>query len=97
MGKALTLLAVLVTIWGVTYMHDRDHRYDIVAAGSSGNGGNSSDPGSPGSVEAYVIDHQTGEVWYHHAAFTFPMLVKSCEDLNGTEIEHGCVDKKSAK
>lgn len=66
-GKTLALLATLASIWGVTYMHDRAHRFDIVAAGAgSGGGGGSQDTiGTEGSEEirAYVIDHQTGRVW----------------------------------
>lgn len=60
-GKTLALLATLATIWGVTYMHDRAHRYDIVPAGA-GSGGTQSDTGQT-EFRAFIIDHQTGKVW----------------------------------
>jgi hypothetical protein len=60
-GKTLALLATLATISGVTYMHDRAHRYDIVAAGA-GSGGTQNDAGLT-DIQAFIIDHQTGKVW----------------------------------
>jgi hypothetical protein len=52
-GKMLALLATLATIWGVAYMHDRAHRYDIVAvgAGSGGSGGSQENTGDVGTTE----------------------------------------------
>jgi len=60
-GKIFALTALLATIWGVTYMHDRAHRYDIVAAGA-GSGGTQDHAGET-EIRAFIIDHQTGKVW----------------------------------
>lgn len=60
-GKTFAFTALLATIWGVTYMHDRAHRYDIVAAGA-GSGGTQDQAGET-DIKAFIIDHQTGRVW----------------------------------
>ena|ERR1700740_971745 len=93
-GKTLALLATLATIWGATYMHDRAHRYDIVAAGagSGGSGGSQGATGDVGSTEidAYLLDHKTGKVWYVHGPIEVPAARRSCQDMGWTEIESGC-------
>jgi hypothetical protein len=60
-GKSLALLATLATIWGVTYMHDPAHRYDIVAAGAGSSG--TQDHAGEIDIRTFIIDHQTGKVW----------------------------------
>jgi hypothetical protein len=59
--RTLAFLATLATIWGTTYMYDRAHRYDIVAAGA-GSGGTQDTVGNA-EIQAFIIDHQTGKVW----------------------------------
>jgi hypothetical protein len=61
LAKTMALLATLATILGATYLHDRAHRYDIVAAGA-GSGGTQNDAGQT-DFRAFIIDHQTGKVW----------------------------------
>jgi len=63
LSKAFALAALLTTIWGVTYMHDRSHRYDIVATGA-GSGGTQNDAGQT-DFRAFIIDHRTGRVWVY--------------------------------
>ena len=65
-AKAVVFVLTLATIWGVTYMHDRAFRYDIVAAGA-GSGGSGDTTGTT-EITAFIIDHQTG-------AFGFPHLL----------------------
>jgi hypothetical protein len=93
-GKTLALLATLATFWGVTYMHDRAHRYDIVAAGagSGGSGGSQENTGDTGSTEihAYLLDHKTGRVWVVHVLEEVPTVRRSCQSMGWTETESGC-------
>jgi hypothetical protein len=87
-GKALAFLALLATVWGVTYMHDRAHRYDIVVAGA-GSGGSQDSVGAT-EVTAYLVDHKTGKVWEFIGIRGVPTIRKSCHDLSLTETESGC-------
>jgi len=90
----LAFVAFLVTIWGVTYMHERAHRYDIVAvgAGSGGSGGSQDTTGDVGNTEilAYLVDHKTGKVWVIHGPVEVPTARRSCQDMGWTESELGC-------
>ena len=93
-GKTLALLATLGTIWGMTYMHDREHRYEIVeaGAGSGGGGGSQENTGDTGSTEiaAFLLDHKTGKVWYIRGPVEVPAARRSCQDMGWIEIESGC-------
>lgn len=60
--KPVCIVAVSITILIAVYMHDRAFRYDVVAAGA-GSGGSQDNAGST-EVRAYIIDHQTGRVWF---------------------------------
>jgi hypothetical protein len=72
--NAIALIAILGTIWGVAYMHDRNHRYDIVAAGA-GSGGSQNDSGFA-IIRAYVIDHKTGNVALIQGSDSAPVVRK---------------------
>jgi hypothetical protein len=93
-GKTLAILATLGTIWGVTYMHDRAHRYDIVmaGAGSGGSGGSQENAGEVGStqIDAYLVDHKTGKVLFLRGMYEIPTVRRSCQDMGWSEIESGC-------
>jgi hypothetical protein len=93
-GKTLALLATLATIWGVAYMHDRANRYDIVVAGagSGGSGGSQENAGEVGStqIDAYLVDHKTGKVWFVRGPIEIPTARRSCQDMGWIEIDSGC-------
>jgi hypothetical protein len=77
-GKALAFLGTLATIWGVRYMHDQTHGYDIVAAGagSGGSGGSQEVTGDVGNTEvvAYVMDRRTGQVRVFNGLVEVPVV-----------------------
>lgn len=87
-GKTLAFFAFLATVWGVTYMHDRAHRYDIIVAGA-GSGGSQDGTGST-DVRAYLIDHNTGKVWMYAGPVGLPTQRRSCQYMGWTETESGC-------
>ena len=87
-GKTLALLATLATVWGATYMHDRAHRYDIVAAGA-GSGG-STDTTGDAKVFGYLIDHETGKVWVYDGVVGLATMRRNCRDMGWTDVEGGC-------
>jgi hypothetical protein len=79
LGKTFALIALLATIWGVTYIHDRAHRYDIVVAGA-GSGGTQNDAGQT-DLRAFIIDHQSGRVWMSVGSLGFmgiPLMRLHC-------------------
>jgi len=85
-GKTLALLATLATVWGVTYMHDRAHRYDIVAAGA-GSGGTQDTAGQT-EITAYLIDHKTGRVWVSATAgfLGLPLMRLHCSEKQTNSV-----------
>jgi hypothetical protein len=91
LGKTLALIAILGTVWGVAYMHDRARRYDIVAAGA-GSGG-SQDTTGDSEINAFIIDHQTGRVWVELASagpfMGWPIMRVNCtaDEIKSSE---GC-------
>ena len=78
----LAFLGTATTIFGTTYMHDRSHRYDVVAAGA-GSGGSQAETGKV-DVEVYLVDHTSGKVWLISGPVAVPVE---------TETESGCVEK----
>lgn len=93
--KTLALLATLATIWGTTYIHDRAHRYDLVAAGA-GTGG-THDAAGDTEIRAFIIDHQTGKVWVSTSRAGFlgvPLMrVRCTPDLLKSQL--GCNESAS--
>jgi hypothetical protein len=95
-GKTLALLVILATIWGVTYMHGRAHRYDIVAAGA-GSGGTQNDAGRA-DFRAFIIDHQTGKVWVYAGTppgfLGLPLTRLPCSTVKNAQpfSDFGCSD-----
>jgi hypothetical protein len=78
-GKTLTMIATLATVWGVTYMHECAHRYDIIAVGA-GNSGTQNTSGDT-EIKAFIIDHQTGRVWRSTSTFFvgIPVVRMPCD------------------
>ena len=93
-AKPLAFLAVLATIWGVVYLHDRAYRYEIViaGAGSGGSGGSQENTGDRGDTEikAYLLDRKSGKVWLVDGVVERPTLLLSCKDVDETDAESGC-------
>lgn len=96
-AKTLAFLAILATIWGVVYLHDRAYRYEIViaGAGSGGSGGSQENTGDVGDTEikAYLLDRKNGKVWFVDGAVETPTLLLSCQDMGGTDTASGCRKK----
>lgn len=87
--KFLAVIASLVTAWGITYMHDYAHRYDIVAV-AAGSGG-AQDTAGETTVRAFIIDHQTGKVWMSGGSFFvgMPLMRVRCT-AEQIKSEMGC-------
>jgi hypothetical protein len=90
LSKTLAYLGVIATIFGATYMHDRAHRYDVVAAGA-GSGGNQEQAGDAGGA-AFLVDHATGKVWFiaETDLTAYPVTRVSCQDIGQEELDSGC-------
>jgi hypothetical protein len=90
LSKTLAYVGVIATIFGATYMHDRAHRYDVVAAGAAGGGGGEQAADSAGS--AYLIDHATGKVWFiaETNLSAFPVTRLTCQDIGQEDSGSGC-------
>jgi hypothetical protein len=56
----ITTVLVCVTILAAVMLHEQGHRYDIVAV-AAGAGGSTEDKGDA-VMEAWLIDHKTGEI-----------------------------------
>jgi hypothetical protein len=94
-GKTLALVATLGTIWGATYMHDRAHRYDLVAVGAA-SGGTQETAGDM-EIRAFIIDHQTGKVWVSTSSVGFvgvPLMRVHCS-ADQIKSEWGCSESAS--
>lgn len=91
LSKTLAYLGVIATIFGATYLHDRAHRYDVVAAGA-GTGGN---PEQPADIGAFLIDHATGKVWFiaESNLTAFPVTRLTCQDIGQEDLDSGCKHK----
>lgn len=97
-AKIWAFLAILATIWGAVYMHDRAYRYEIVGAGagSGGSGGSQESTGEVGTTEiaAYVLDRTTGKVWFIDGRTQTPTVLLTCQDIGGSDGPFGCRMKK---
>lgn len=90
-ARVLAFIAAIATVFGGIYIHDRAHRYDVVAAGA-GSGGSQEQPGET-EVNAYLIDHATGRVWLIGGELALPVTRMTCKEYNGgRETDYGCED-----
>lgn len=71
--KSILLMTVLVcaTILLSVFLHERSHRFDIVTVGAGG-GGSSEEKGDA-MTAAWLVDHQTGQVWSIRSSLVVPM------------------------
>jgi hypothetical protein len=92
--KILAFLSILATVLTATYMHDRAHRYDIVAVGSGGTGGSQDATGDTGDIRAFLIDHQSGRVWFGEGDTFIPSIRLSCADRGEIDTDSGCKQPK---
>ena len=92
LGRTLAFVVGVLTILGVTYIHERAHRYDVVAAGAGG-GGSQQDIGHA-DFAAYLVDHQTGKVWSLIGNSERPLIRLTCTDAEWAETDFGCAKQQ---
>lgn len=82
--RTIVLVAVLIcaTVILAVFLIGQAHRYDIVAV-AAGSGGSTDERGDL-SVEEWLIDHKTGQVWsIHHDKFMVPIHRMSEQEAEG--------------
>lgn len=98
-ARVTALAAVLATVWGVAYMHDRNHRYDVVAAGAGA--GRTQDTREI-DIRAFVIDHRTGKLWVWSGPLGpailmgVPATEMKCVVPLDNKVLAGCMDSPAA-
>ena len=85
---AAVVFAVIAAALGITYLHERAHRFDIVVAGA-GSGGSQENTGDT-AFKAYLVDHQTGRVWSVDGVNAQPLIRFECSDIGFDDSPEGC-------